>query len=177
MRLRHPKQLCQYFWRSFCVWVVARTSNSVVLILRNIHTNGDTWRAWAGHSVTQRSQRWQMIWFLSSLTAATCGSEWSIIRFQIWISQHGVTAALTMVLKLCGVYRSPWVHLVQWSSGINYQTGLLQKVDSIRPVTPPIHGVLCTTINTSQDCTLLCQLVIKNYYVVQTFPLVPSARA
>ena len=28
------------------------------------------------------------------------------------LSQHGVTAALTMVLKLYGVYRSPWVRLV-----------------------------------------------------------------
>ena len=42
-------------------------------------------------------------------------------------------------------------------------------------VTPIILGVLCTSINTSQDCTSLCQLVIKNYHVVQTFPLVSSA--
>ena len=52
-----------------------------------------------------------------------------------------------------------------------------QKVDTIILVTSTILGVLFTSINTSQGCTLLCRLVIKNYYVVQTFPLVSSARA
>ena len=52
------------------------------------------------------------------------------------------------------------------------QCSVQTKLDQACDTT--ITGVLSTGINTS---TSLCQFVTENYYVVQTFPLVSSARA